>query len=85
MRQTEFSDTFSEVLRQYRTERGISRERLAQRAGLHQTYVGLLERNLRNPSLDTVHSLARALDVRLSRMIADAERIHKSGRHPRET
>ena len=69
----DFSDFFAAVLKKHRTARGLSRESLAQRAGLHQTYVGLLERGLRNPSLDVAHSLARALGVPLSKMVIEAE------------
>jgi len=74
MREPELSDAFAAVLKRRRTARGLSKEALAQRAGLHQTYIGLLERGLRNPTIDTANSLARALGVSLSAMIAEAEK-----------
>jgi DNA-binding XRE family transcriptional regulator len=69
----DFSDAFAAVLKHHRIACGLSKEALAQRAGLHQTYVGLLERGLRNPSLDVAHSLARGLNLPLSQMIVEAE------------
>ena len=43
----------------------ISQEELAARAGLHRTYVSDLERGARNPSLESVEKLARALELSL--------------------
>jgi len=45
---------------------GISQEELANRAGLHQTYVSDVERGQRNPSLSTVEKLAGALQVSIA-------------------
>jgi transcriptional regulator with XRE-family HTH domain len=46
-----------------RGEAGLSQEALAALAGLHRTFVGHLERQMRNPSLENVEKLAVALDV----------------------
>jgi transcriptional regulator with XRE-family HTH domain len=54
---------FSEVLREIRTERGLSQEKVALEAGYHRTYVGMLERGLQNPTLRTILSLATVLNV----------------------
>jgi CheY-like chemotaxis protein len=48
-----------------RSQLGISQEELAYRAGLHRTYISDLERGARNPSLESVQKLARALDFSL--------------------
>ena len=79
----DFSDGFATVLKRHRTARGLSKDALAQRAGLHQTYIGLFERGLRNPSLDVAHSLARALDVPLSQMIVESEALWRPKTHKR--
>jgi transcriptional regulator with XRE-family HTH domain len=53
-------------LREARHERGWTLEVLAHEAGLHWTYVGGIERGERNPTLDNLVKLVRALGLRLS-------------------
>lgn len=52
----------------------MSQEALAEAAGIHHTYVGLLERGKRKPTIDVADRLARALGIRLSTLIEEAER-----------
>jgi transcriptional regulator with XRE-family HTH domain len=54
---------FAETLREARNLSGISQEKLAERAGLHRTYISQLERGLKSPSLDVIVALARGLRV----------------------
>jgi transcriptional regulator with XRE-family HTH domain len=67
---------FARAVRELRTERGWSQEELADRAGLHRTYVSGVERGLRNVSLDNIEKVATALDVRVSHLFATAEAVH---------
>lgn len=69
-----FSARFGEVVRQVRTRRGLSQEKLAELADLDRTFVSMIERGKRHPTLETANSLAEALQVRLSVLIASAER-----------
>lgn len=46
-----------------RQARGLTQEALAVDVGLAVTYVGQIERGLRNPTLDVVERFARALKV----------------------
>jgi Helix-turn-helix. len=46
-----------------RRKRGWSQEELAFQAGLHRTFVGHVERQIRNISLDNIERLARTLGV----------------------
>lgn len=55
-----------QAIREHRKALGISQEELADRAGLHRNYIGLLERGERNPSYTTVCAVMRALGVDLS-------------------
>lgn len=54
---------FGARIREIRTERGLTQEELADRASLHWTYVGQIERGERNLSLKNVLKLARGLGV----------------------
>lgn len=56
---------FGSALRQLRAEAGLSQERLANHSSLDRTYISLLERGLRQPSLDTMVRLAASLGVDL--------------------
>jgi transcriptional regulator with XRE-family HTH domain len=56
-------------IRTRRKARNLSQETLAELAGLHRNYVGLLERGERNPSATTLFQLARALEIRLAELV----------------
>lgn len=71
---TTLSPVFGLVLREWRERAGLSQEALAERAGLHRTYVGLLERGKRNPTLDVASYLGAALGVTLTALVAEVER-----------
>jgi CheY-like chemotaxis protein len=68
------------AIRNERLVRGISQEELAYRAGLHRTYVSDVERGTRNPSIESIAKLARALDLSVSALFA---RVDK-GNEPRQ-
>ena len=54
---------FAEKLKAIREQQGLSQEKLAAEAGLHRTYIGMVERLERNPSLVCVHKIANGLGV----------------------
>jgi transcriptional regulator with XRE-family HTH domain len=54
---------FGERLRQIRTERNLSQERLAELAGLDRNYIGQIERAERNVALVNIIRIAKALDI----------------------
>ena len=53
----------------------MSQEKLAEKADIHPTHVGLIERALRNPSLNVAKALANGLGVTLAEMITEAEQL----------
>jgi len=61
---------FGQNVRRIRRIRGYSQEELAERAGLHRTYVGSVERGERNVSLHNIVALSRALDVPVSELFS---------------
>jgi transcriptional regulator with XRE-family HTH domain len=60
-------------LRELRLERGITQERLAFLAGLHPTYISMLENGRKSPTVDALERIARALEVRISSIFAGVE------------
>lgn len=56
-------------LRRLRKRDALSQEALADRAGLHRTFVGSVERGERNISIDNVDRLARALKVTAAELL----------------
>ena len=60
------------AIRHKRSALGISQGELALRAGLHRTYVSDLERGTRNPSIESIEKLARALDVSVAKLFEAA-------------
>ena len=62
---------FGRAVRRRREALGISQEELADRADLHRTYIGDVERGERNISLVNIVKLAKALGVRPGTLIPD--------------
>jgi transcriptional regulator with XRE-family HTH domain len=65
---------FGALVRRMRLERAYSQERFGEVAGLHRTYVGMVERGETNVTLATAYRVARGLGVDLSSMLAELER-----------
>lgn len=59
----------AELIRARRKSLGLSQEELGDRAGLHRTYIGALERGERNLSVRTLYRVAAALDCRPSDLL----------------
>lgn len=57
---------FGGLVRKQRGLRGVSQEELASRAGLHRTYLSDIERGARNPSLESINKISKALGVPLA-------------------
>ncbi|HYR58549.1 MAG TPA: response regulator [Chthoniobacteraceae bacterium] len=61
---------FGKAIRSKRSELGISQEELADRAGLHRTYISDVERGARNLSLESIEKLAHALELSVTGLFA---------------
>ena len=79
---TDVKKFFGAAVRQRRGRLGISQEELAGRAGLHRTYISDVERGARNVSLESIHRLAAALEVPMSRLFAWQHAESGPGKHP---
>ena len=63
-------------IRNYRPQKGLSQEKLAELAGCHPTYIGQLERGEKNATLESVEKIASAMDISLSELF---DKLGKSG------
>ena len=54
---------FGKRVKELRNSLGITQEELAERAELSKDYIGLIERGLRSPSLQTIQKIATSLKV----------------------
>jgi len=60
------------ALREERIRKKLSMNALAKGSGLHVSMISLVEREMRNPTLDALLRIAEALDVDLWKIIRDA-------------
>jgi len=60
---------FGDRVREARRDKGFSQEVLAERSGLHRTYIGTVERGERNPALVNLVRIADALEVDVSSLM----------------
>lgn len=61
--------TIGATIAQLRDDRNLSQEALANLCGVHRTYISQLERGLKNPTLNVLQKIAKALDIPLSVLI----------------
>lgn len=69
---------FGRVLRTTREQHGFSQEQLGLESGYHRTYISMLERGQKTPTLTTILRLAKILNVSAAEWIQEIEiQIHK--------
>ena len=62
-------EKFGDKVREERHKQGLSQEELASRAGVHRTYIGMIERAEKNITLSTIEKIAKALGIKPSELI----------------
>lgn len=77
MEKKTLSTLFGEVLRVYRKKRGFTQEQLAELTDLHDRYISLMERGLRQPTLTTIFKLAQALEISPQELLRLVERNYQ--------
>lgn len=60
---------FGNRIRELRLERKISQEELAFKAGVHRTYIGMIERGEKNITLKNIEKLAKALKIEIKELV----------------
>lgn len=57
------------LVREQRRKRGWSQEELADRADLHRTFVSSIERGIKNATINSIHTIAAAMDLTVSELL----------------
>ena len=60
---------FGNKVRERRTALGLSQEELAGRAGVHRTYIGMIERAEKNITLENIQKIGKALEFPLDKLM----------------
>lgn len=64
---------FGRKVQERRRYLGLSQERLAELAGLHRTYIGMIERGEKNITLRNIEKLAKALKIPIYKLLKKIE------------
>ncbi|EIB4934408.1 helix-turn-helix transcriptional regulator [Vibrio cholerae] len=80
----DLAQAFINLIKSIRETRGLTKEHLADLAGVHRTTIGLLEKGERYPTLQLSNQLAEALQLPLSELVKEAESIVKGITTPEE-
>lgn len=65
--------TLGKIISGLRQSAGLSQEELAERAGIHRTYVSQIERGLKSPTIVMLLKLSRALETEPSKIMRQLE------------
>lgn len=60
---------FGKRVREERRVRGLSQEELAEKAHVHRTYIGMVERAEKNITLANIAKIAKALDIEIHKLL----------------
>jgi len=66
---SEILKQFGDKIRAERTRLGLSQEELAAKAGVHRTYIGMIERGEKNITLENIEKIAKALAISLEKLM----------------
>ena len=66
---------FGQVLRKHRLAAGLSQEQLGLESGVQRNFISLIETGQNQPTITTIFKLAHALNLRPSKLVAEAEKL----------
>jgi transcriptional regulator with XRE-family HTH domain len=61
--QAEIGKIIGQRIKNYRKEQGLTQEELAEKSGLHSTYIGKVERNEKGITIETLIKITDALGI----------------------
>lgn len=62
---------FGSNVQKYRIAKGLSQEKLAELAGVHRTYIGMIERAEKNITLCNIERIAVALNISITKLLEE--------------
>lgn len=62
-------EKFGKKVREERLKLGLSQEELASKAGVHRTYIGMIERAEKNITLENIEKVAKALKLKINELL----------------
>ena len=62
---------FGKNVQKIRKNRHLSQEQLAELAGVHRTYIGMIERAEKNITLCNIEKIAKALNISISKLLEE--------------
>ena len=71
-------EEFGNKVRELRKSQGFSQEKLAEKAGLHYTYIGAVERGEKNISLQNIKKIAHGLGVDITKLFTFIRQTKKN-------
>ena len=80
------SKILGQRIRNYRTAKGLSQEKLAELSGCHPTYIGQIERGEKNATIESIEKISTALGVSLSMLFEklDSSQVNEARNIPLE-
>ena len=60
---------FGKRVKAERLKQNLSQEELAEKAGVHRTYIGMIERAEKNITLQNIEKIAKALCISLDKLM----------------
>lgn len=64
-------EKFGQKVRDERLKQNLSQEELAAKAGVHRTYIGMIERAEKNITLLNIEKISKALGINISKLLGD--------------
>ena len=65
---SDIAKVLGQRIRNYRTAKGWSQEKLAELSGCHPTYIGQIERGEKNATIESIDKISAALNISLSKL-----------------
>lgn len=57
------------IIQEARKKKGLTQEKLADKADFHRTYIGFMEQGVYSPNLYSLTKIAKALNIKLSELL----------------